>query len=106
MDNAIVNKWYQSLEDKSVHSVFAAFRVKFNVELSCSEKILYNKIQKTVKKIYKLRKNKEGMQGFLKETFKIPVNETNLDSCSSICNTTRSRVDSTSGFVEKRKQNW
>ena len=79
MDNAIVNKWYQSLEDKSVHSVFAAFRVKFNVELSCCEKILYNKIQKTVKKIYKLRKNKEGMQGFLKETFKIPVNETNLD---------------------------
>ena len=106
MDNAIVNKWYQSLEDKSVHSVFAAFRVKFNVELSCCEKILYNKIQKTVKKIYKLRKNKEGMQGFLKETFKIPVNETNLDSSSSICNTTRSRVDSTSGFVEKRKQNW
>ena len=104
MDNAIVNKWYQSLEDKSVHSVFAAFRVKFNVELSCCEKILYNKIQKTVKKIYKLRKNKEGMQGFSKETFKIPVNKTNLDSSSSICNTTRSRVNSTSGFVEKRKQ--
>ena len=40
MDNAIVNKWYQSLEDKSMHSVFAAFRVKFNVELSCSEKII------------------------------------------------------------------
>ena len=99
-----MNKWYQSLEDKSVHSVFAAFRVKFNVELSCCEKILYNKIQKTVKKIYKLRKNKERMQGFLKETFKIPVNKTNLESSSSICNTTRSRVNNTSGFVEKRKQ--
>ena len=45
MDNASVNKWYQSLKHKSVHSVFVAFRVKFNVELSCSEK--------TIKKIAK-----------------------------------------------------
>ena len=79
MDNATVNKWYQILEDQIVQSVFAAFRVKFNVELRCSEKTLYNKIQKTVKKKDKLRKNKEGMQEFLKGTFKIPVNETNLD---------------------------
>ena len=40
MDNASVNKWYQNLKDNSVHSVFAAFRVKFNVELSCSEKTI------------------------------------------------------------------
>ena len=73
MDNASVNKWYQSLQDKSVHSVFAAFRVKFNVRLSSKEKTLYNKIRKTVNKIYKLRKLKEEMQEFLKETLKFQI---------------------------------
>ena len=48
------NKWYQGSENKSLCSVFAANRVKFNVELSCSEKALYNKNKETFKKIYKL----------------------------------------------------
>lgn len=41
-----MSKRYQSLEDKSVRSVFAAFSVKFNLEFSYSEKVLYNEFQK------------------------------------------------------------
>ena len=59
MNNATVSKWYQKSEDKSVHSFFEVFRVKFNVELRCSDKAIYNRIKKTIKKIYKLRKNRK-----------------------------------------------
>ena len=53
MDNATVtaHSYLLMVEDKSVQSVFADFRGKFNLELSCSEKTLCNKIKKTVKKI-------------------------------------------------------
>ena len=56
--------------------------------------------------MYKVRKNKEKMQGVMKETFKSPLNETNSEKAfsSSICNTIRSRNNSASGFIEKRKQ--
>ena len=50
MDNAIVNKWYQSLEDKSVHSVFATFRVKFNVELVAVGRFYTTKFKKQSRK--------------------------------------------------------
>ena len=34
-----MTNWYQSLNDMNVRSVFAVFRVKFNIDLSCNEKM-------------------------------------------------------------------
>ena len=34
-----MTNWYQSLNDMNVRSVFAVFRVKFNIDLSFNEKI-------------------------------------------------------------------
>ena len=70
MNNA---KWCQKSEDKSVHSFFEVFTVKFNVELSCSDKAIYYKIKKTIKKIFKLRKSKDKMWEMMKKFSKLQL---------------------------------